>query len=83
MITGSFQGVRTIAETPSYGAIACNCESTPKTSLGACSISSTMQSKPAPAITSVEKLLQSEFQMPSCGRPARRAALKWFRGISN
>ena len=46
-------------------------------------MSTTMQSKPAPARTSVEKLLHSEFQMPICARPSRSAALKWFRGISN
>src|SRR6266567_6268211 len=78
--TRSFQAGRTmgVAVPP---AIACKELKTIGSSLGACSVSIRIQSKPAPAMTSTARLLQRLFQRPICGRPSRIACLKGLMGI--
>src|SRR5688572_31438137 len=51
-------------------------------SLGECSPSSTIQSKPEPATISVQYGLASETQRPTCCRPAAIACLKELAGNS-
>ena len=66
-----------LAEPP---VIPCNWLNTIGNSLGACSVSSNNQSKPAPAMTSMETLLHRLLQRPICGWPSRNAFLKGFTG---
>ena len=61
-------------------AMAWSCGSSPGISLGACSASSTIQSKPEPAMISVAMLLQRELQRPICCWPAAMAVLKVLGG---
>ena len=51
IVTMSFHGTRATVLT-GYAAAACACCSTDSRSFGECSVSSRIQSKPAPAITS-------------------------------
>src|SRR5687767_11625048 len=77
--TVSFQAGRTTgAALPPV--MACNWLRTLGNSFGACSVSMRIQSKPAPAMTSVTMLLQRLDQKPICGRLARRACLNLFGG---
>src|SRR5438445_13732058 len=50
-------------------------------SLGACSVSRRIQSKPAPAMTSELRLLHKLLQSPICGRPSQSARLNGLIGI--
>src|SRR5262245_22592763 len=61
---------------------ACNWLSTIGNSLGACSVSTRIQSKPAPAIASAVTLLHELHHRPICGRASRMAFLKVLTGIS-
>src|ERR1043166_6154876 len=77
----SFHAGRTIAVAVPPEA-ACNWLITIGNSLGECSVSSSIQSKPAPAITSAVMLLHRLDHSPICGLPALSACLKWLTGIS-
>ncbi len=75
IMTGSPAGGRTTASAvPAF--IAWSCWRMPLSSLGACSAWSTIQEKPAPAITSATILLQRLLHSPIWRWCARSAALK-------
>ncbi len=75
MTTVSFQGGRTVGALGlSFKAISCGIND--NTSFGACSASSSSQSKPASPITSVVMGLPKDNQQPTSGTPACSCFLK-------
>src|SRR5215475_14334264 len=79
--TVSFQAGRTMGlDVPRMHA--CSCERRSGTSLGECSVSRRIQSKPLPAITSVAMLLHRLLHSPICSRPSAMACLNALRGNS-
>src|SRR5579864_555062 len=77
--TGSFQGTRnTGSAVPPR--IACSCARRDGMSLGACSPSMTIQSKPAPAMISAAIGLQSPLHSPIWRRKPESACLNALRG---
>ena len=81
MTTVSFQGGRTIAET-GYGATACNWRCTFSRSAGACSMSTSTQSNPAPAQISAAVWLARLNQQPACLRFSLSPRLNALMGMS-
>src|SRR5262245_19766258 len=81
IVTLSFHGGRTtaVAVPP---ASACICWISAGTSLGECSMSSTIQSKPAGARISATTLSASCVHSPTWGRPSASPRLKALRGMS-
>src|SRR6185312_3817417 len=76
--TASFQAGRTIGVEPPRP-MACNCDSRPGISLGECSLSSRIQSKPLSAMISAAILLHRLDHSPICSLPAASACLKPLR----
>ena len=74
-MTGSFQGGRTIGVAVPRTE-ACNCANKSGISLGECSLSSRIQSKPASAMISATIGLHRLDHRPICNLPAAMARLK-------
>src|ERR1700692_1209806 len=79
MRTASFQAQRTTGSAVPFD-IPCNCNNSPGRSLGACSVSITIQAKPAPAIMSEAILLQRPLHRPTWNCLSRRRTLNKLGG---
>jgi hypothetical protein len=80
-MTMSFHGTRTMGCAFPPDAAACSWALTIGSSFGECSVSSRIQSKPAPAMISTVMLLDRLDHNPICSRPLWMACLKVLTGI--